>query len=52
MGGYIVVVLEEGGLRYHNAVAKATEIDSIINFLCKDITWIDLVRDMGDMTYS
>ena len=51
MGGYIVVVFKEGGIGYHHTVTKAGEMGRA-HFLCKDTTWIELVRDVGDMGCS
>ena len=52
VGGYVVVVFDKGSLRYHNTVAKEAEMSSVAHFLCEDITWIDLARNVREMALS
>ena len=55
-GLYIVVVYDEGVLRYHNTVVKVAGMGSVTHFLCKDITWIDLADEfvscVGHLLYG
>ena len=44
-------ILEKVGPRYHLAVAKATEMRGIFDLLSKEITWIDLARNVTNIDF-
>ena len=43
------MILEEGRFGYHHAIAKTAKVCSILDFLCEDVTGVNLTWDMGDV---